>query len=168
MPGCVGSSRPFSGRSQRGGQKGWTPRRWQGGRAEAVCSKRQACAKACSRSKPGSGRMFDSRRSGVRVSVSHYVGHIHLPRCLKKMNYRRGLFRFWIIVSASWSIGYVLLLYYYASLCNGYADYGDHRCYTVYSAFFHDVRLWIIPSLPWLLTAAGIGVRWVVRGFRPN
>jgi hypothetical protein len=80
------------------------------------------------------------------------------------MNFRRGLFRIWILLSFAWSIGYFWLLHHHATDCSGYIGLGKDHCFRLSS----DNRLWIVTPFPWLITAAVFGMRWAFRGFRAN
>ena len=75
------------------------------------------------------------------------------------MNYRRGLFRTWVVLSAIWSA--VILIV---------ALYEHHRIgepqYRWLLSFWTD---WLVAIFaPWVLTAAALGFRWTIKGFRSN
>jgi len=70
------------------------------------------------------------------------------------MNWRRGLFRLWLMAAALWSLFVIYLI--------GSDLAGRNFVARTWAegAFFL--------AIPWVLTAFGFGVRWVVAGFRPK
>jgi len=81
------------------------------------------------------------------------------------LNYQRGLFRVWIVLSVMWSA---------AVLIDGLWLFLFYNNWTI--GFFWkdqwDLSYWsdqIVAMLaPWLLTGAVFLLRWTVRGFRSN
>jgi len=71
------------------------------------------------------------------------------------MNWRRGLLRVWIALSAIWS-AYVVI-----------GDLWGHVTDPIWYPPPSDLLL--VPTIavaPWLLTGAIISIRWIIRGFR--
>ena len=84
------------------------------------------------------------------------------------MNLRRGLFRAWITFSAAWS----LFFFYIALQLNQEWVRGSSERHCAPTFFycwfsFWEGRLEVI-LLPWVLTAAVMCIRWVIRGFDSN
>jgi|SRR6516164_1593440 hypothetical protein len=78
-----------------------------------------------------------------------------------EMNFRRGLFRIWIIVSIVWTAGFLkMTLESHDRLVTQYPDLGW--------PFWFLERPVLEMSFPWLLTALALAVRWATKGFRPN
>jgi hypothetical protein len=73
------------------------------------------------------------------------------------MSWRRGLFRAWLLLSVLWTAGYI-----YSCILTA-----PRLFWTAHPDMFWS-RLLIAAPLPWLLTVAVFGLRWTIRGFRPN
>jgi hypothetical protein len=78
------------------------------------------------------------------------------------MNYRRGLFRVWIILSVIWSVVFFIVALYIRYRIGG--DWWRYQWWI--SSHWTD---WLAVILaPWVLTGAALLLRWTVRGFRSN
>ena len=71
------------------------------------------------------------------------------------MNWRRGLFRAWLLLSALWTAGYA-----YSCILEGTSV----AARSIETPFWDTLLIGASP--PWLLTAAVLGLRWTIRGFR--
>jgi hypothetical protein len=69
------------------------------------------------------------------------------------MNFRGGTIRLWIVISALWSIGWVVLI------VSNWAQGEPPTKYDVFAAP-------LVVAAPWLVTAAVLAAGWVVAGFR--
>ena|SRR3974390_182069 len=88
--------------------------------------------------------------------------HVGLPRRSAsgnseeslQINWRRGLFRVWLLVSAAWLMGWIIYLVMYG-LQGGFKTTGD---------------LLVVPVLlfgpPIALLLFGLAARWAIRGFK--
>jgi hypothetical protein len=82
---------------------------------------------------------------------------------------RRGLFRTWIALSAAWSVGCLFVAQDTEwNSVQGAARPLGNSChaflFACQFAFWTDRIEQMLA--PWMLTAAVLGVRWVIRGFR--
>jgi hypothetical protein len=72
------------------------------------------------------------------------------------INWRRGLFRVWLLFSAAWMMGWIIYLAMYG-LLGGFKTTGDFL---------------VIPILlfgpPIAMLLFGLAARWAFRGFRPE
>ena len=112
------------------------------------------------------------RLSGVRRTVHYRVNDVRetntMPRFgipnrepdgrigqIAQVNWRRGLFRVWLLLSAAWIMGWVVYL-----VINGIKD------------GFQNPSLFAIPILligpPVALLLFGVVARWAFRGFAPD
>lgn len=88
--------------------------------------------------------------------------HFGIPRRVlegraeEPINWRRGLFRSWILLSAAWLMGWIIYLIMYG-LRGGFKTTGDW---------------FVIPVLlfgpPIALLVFGLAARWAVRGFKAD
>lgn len=93
------------------------------------------------------------------------------------MNIKRGLFRWWIIVSVVWTIFWIwmwwkVLLVPGTKLCTAADIAGAERCHPVTTSDRFDIILETIIMPPVALIGLGLVgfwlVRWVGRGFRSS
>jgi len=93
---------------------------------------------------------------------------------LDQMNWRRGLLRAWVVVTAVW-VTYSVAYYYgncvrmydyaYGTFVGCYEGSAGRVDYT-YQQLFEQLFEWLI-GVPAAVFALGIIVVWVARGFRP-
>ena len=69
------------------------------------------------------------------------------------MNLRRGLLRAWLFVAALSSVGWWIFVVWW-SLASNWPDPGAWLIIT------------LIGFAPWIVTAIGFGIGWIVSGFR--
>ena len=72
------------------------------------------------------------------------------------VNWRRGLFRVWLLLSAAWLMGWIIFL----------IMYGLHGGFKTISDFLEIPVLLIGPPIALLLL--GIAAGWAFRGFKPE
>jgi hypothetical protein len=81
------------------------------------------------------------------------------------MRWRRGLFRVWICLSIFWTAVLLMMMFVEHSRIEMDSEMrGSH---------FGWPEWWLMDKLrfvswPWILTAIGFGLRWIIRGFRAS
>ena len=68
------------------------------------------------------------------------------------VNWRRGMFRLWVLVSSAWVMGWVI--FFAIKFMSG--EYGDQQGHVVPIVLFGP---------PLALLLFGLGARWAIRGF---
>lgn len=115
--------------------------------------------------RPSTVRIFRVRRDHKRISVLHQLGYLAMPpfgvprRSLNsstgeptQFNWRRGIFRLWLLMSAAWIMSWVIYL-----------------IMNVLEEGLKAIDFLVMPILlmgpPVALLIFGAGARWACRGF---